>query len=302
MEGQQRQLKLGAYPEFELTLLALHLTQGPSKPEARFLEDGLAGYLAGRGGAAYYSGAPTRVHKLREEGQVRSLANVVRQYADHRSSVTTTIAVGFTTYLIEWRGGERFRRFLASVRSGDADALRRAYGRPISGLESAWNRRMEATAQAGGGKAMAALKGTMSFFKPYWLSLVGILVTIFLALAFDLFIPQALRFVIDNVLGTKPVGFTIPGLVDAGHAIPAGDKTTALLALLGAMIFMFLLNAFARLRQAAMTANVSQSVTFDLRMRLLDHIQRLPLAYHARTPANEIVQRFQTDIAYIAAV
>src|SRR6266542_143052 len=163
----------GAYPEFELTLLALHLTQGPSKPEARFWEDGLAGYLAGRGGAAYYSEAPTRVHKLREEGQVRSLANVVRQYADHRSSVTTTIAVGFTTYLIEWRGGERFRRFLASVRSGDADALRRAYGRPISGLESAWNRRMEATAQAGGGKAMAALKGTMSFFKPYWLSLVG---------------------------------------------------------------------------------------------------------------------------------
>jgi ATP-binding cassette subfamily B protein len=292
----------GAYPEFELTLLVLRLAQGSAKPEARFWEEGLAGYLAGRGGAAYYSEAPARVHRLREEGQVRSLANTVRQYADHRSSVTTAIAVSFVTYLIEWRGGERYRRFLANARTGEADALRRAYGRPISGLESAWNRRMEATAQAGGGKAMSALKGTMSFFKPYWLSLVGILITIFLALAFDLFIPQALRFVIDNVLGTKPIAFTIPGLFEAGKPIPPSEKTSALLALLGAMIFMFLLNAFARLRQAAMTANVSQSVTFDLRMRLLDHIQRLPLAYHSRTPANEIVQRFQTDIAYIAAV
>jgi ABC-type multidrug transport system fused ATPase/permease subunit len=292
----------GAYPEFELTLLLLRVTQGPSKPEARFWEDGVAGYLAGRGGAAYFSEAPARVQKLREEGQVRSLANTVRQYADHRSTVTTTMAVGFVTYLIEWRGGERYRRFLTSARAGDADALRRAYGRPISGLESAWNRRMEATAQAGGGKALSAIKGTMAFFKPYWLSLIGILVTIFLALAFDLFIPQALRFVIDNVLGTKAVGFTVPGLFEAGRPIPAGEKTTALLALLGAMIFMFLLNAYARLRQAAMTAKVSQSVTFDLRMHLLDHLQRLPLAYHARTPANEIVQRFQTDIAYISAV
>jgi ABC-type multidrug transport system fused ATPase/permease subunit len=292
----------GAYPEFELTLLVLRLTQGASKPEARFWEDGLAGYLAGRGGATYFSEAPSRVQKLREEGQARSLVNTVRQYADHRSPVTTAIAVAFTTYLIEWRGGERFRRFLSSVRGGDAEALRRAYGRPISGLESAWNRRMEATAQAGGGKAMAALKGTMAFFQPYWISLVGILVTIFLALAFDLFIPQALRFVIDNVLGTKPVGFGVPGLFEAGQPIPGAAKTSTLLALLGAMIFMFLLNAYARLRQAAMTANVSQSVTFDLRMRLLDHIQRLPLAYTSRTPANEIVQRFQTDIAYISAV
>ena len=68
------------------------------------------------------------------------------------------------------------------------------------------------------------------------------------------------------------------------------------------MIFMFLLNAYARLQQAAMTAQVSQSVVFDIRMRFLEHIQRLPLAFHSRTPANDVVQRFQTDIAYVAAV
>jgi ABC-type multidrug transport system fused ATPase/permease subunit/CRP-like cAMP-binding protein len=293
----------GAYPEFELTLLVLHHTQGPSRPDARFWEDGLAGYLAGRGGASYYSEAPDRAQKLRDEGQLRSLVNTVRQYAEHRSPVATTVAVAFATYLIEWRGGERYRRFLASVRSGDADAVHKAYGRPLTELERSWNRRMEATAQAGGGKAWTAVKGTLSFFKPYWLSLVGILITIFLALSFDLFVPQALRFVIDNVLGRRPISFTIPGLVTAGEVLNTQEEQIlALFALLGLMIFMFLLNAFARLQQASMTARVSQNVVYDLRMRFLEHVQRLPIAFHSRTPANDVVQRFQTDIAYVAAV
>ena len=292
----------GAYPEFELTLLVLHLTQGPAAPEGRFWEEGLAGYLAGRGGAAYYAEAPARVQKLREEGQSRPLPVVLRQYQEHHSPVATTMAIAFVTYLVEWRGGERYRRFLAAARKGDAEAVRRTYGRPISGLDQGWSRRIEATSQAGGGKAMTAIKGTMAFYRPYTLSLVGILATILLALSFDLFIPQALRFVIDNVLGRSPVGFTVPGVFTAGQPIPEGEKTYALMLLLGVMVFMFIVNAYSRLQQAALTAKVSQGVVFDIRMRFLEHIQRLPLAFHARTPANDIVQRFQTDIAYVAAV
>jgi ATP-binding cassette subfamily B protein len=291
----------GAYPEFELTLLVLHLVQGPSVPEGRFWEEGLAGYLAGRGGAAYYAEAPARVQKLREEGQLRPLPTVLRQYPELRSPVATTTAVAFVTYLIDWRGGERYRRFLASARKGDAEAVRRTYGRPLSGLDQAWSRRIEATAQAGGGKAMTAIKGTMDFYRPYTLSLIGVIVTIFLALSFDLFIPQALKFLIDNVLGGRPVGFTVPGVFTAGQPIPASERIPALLMLLGAMIFMFIVNALARLKQASLVANVSQGVVFDLRMRFLDHLQRLPLSFHSRTPANDIVQRFQTDIAYVAA-
>ncbi|MCC7366905.1 MAG: cyclic nucleotide-binding domain-containing protein [Chloroflexi bacterium] len=292
----------GTDPEFELTLLLLRAAYGPTSPEGRFWEDGVAGYLAGKGGAAYFTEARDRVQKLRDEGQLRPLQSVVRSYHDHHSPLSTTIAVAFVTYLIEWRGAERFRRFLTAIRGGESEALRRVYGRPLSGLDQAWARDMENKAQQGGGKAMAAIKGTMAFYRPYVWSLVGILVTIFLALSFDLFIPQALRFVIDNVLGTKAVGFTVPGLFTSGQPIAQGEKTTALMALLVAMVFMFIVNAVSRLRQAAMTANVSQGVVYDLRMRFLDQIQRLPLSYHSRTPANDVVQRFQTDIAYVSAV
>lgn len=291
----------GAYPEFELTLLVLHLAQGPVLPEGHFWEEGLAGYLAGRGGAAYYAEAPARVQKLREEGQLRPLPTVLRQFHEHRSPVATTTAVAFVTYLIDWRGGERYRRFLASARKGDVEAVRRTYGRPISGLDQAWSRRIEATSQAGGGKAMAAITGTMEFYRPYALSLIGVLVTIFLALSFDLFIPQALKFLIDNVLGHRPMPFSIPGLIARGETIQPGTETFWLFALLGAMIFMFIVNSLARLKQASLVANVSQGVVFDLRMRFLEHLQRLPLSFHSRTPANDVVQRFQTDIAYVAA-
>src|SRR4051812_2159921 len=149
----------GAYPEFELTQLALRLAQGPARPEARFWEEGLAGYLAGRGGASYYSEAPERAQRLRDEGQLRSLVNTVRQYADHRSPVAATVAVAFVTFLIEWRGGERYRRFLARVRSRGAGAAPPAYRRPPSPPGRGRERPAEADAPARGGKGLTPPKG-----------------------------------------------------------------------------------------------------------------------------------------------
>ena len=294
-------LSVGAYPEFELTRIVLHLTHGPSAPEGRFWEDGLGGYLAGKGGATYYAEAQTRAQRMREEGQLRALVAVTRQYHAHGSPAAATVAVAFAAYLIEWRGLERYLRFLRAARTGSPDALRKEYGRPLADLDQRWLRQMESSTQAGSGKTLAAVTGAAPFFRPYRWQLVGIFVTILLGLSFDLFMPQAIRFLIDNILGHRPFAFAIPFVAPAGFRIQPGDETDWLFGLLGLMVFMFLLNAFARLRQAAMTAQVSQSVVFDLRMRFLDHLQRLPLTFHSRTPANDVVQRFQTDVAYVAA-
>ena len=67
----------------------------------------------------------------------------------------------------------------------------------------------------------------------------------------------------------------VPGLFTAGQPIAQNEKTGALLGLLAAMVFMFIVNALSRLRQAAMTANVSQGVVFNIRMQFLEQIQRL---------------------------
>ncbi len=291
-----------ANPEFELTQLVLLSAHGPGVGESRFWEDGLAGYLAGKGGSSYFAEAMTRAQKMREEGQLRALINVVRQHAERRSSATTTMAVAFVTYLIEWRGAERFRRFLLSARAGTADAFNRAYRTPLPKVDQTWVRRMEATSQAAGGKSVAAIRGILPHLRPYSLQVAGILVTIVLGLSFDVFMPLAIRFIVDNILGGRPISFAIPFVeVDERGAIRADERDDALLALAAVMVFMFLLNAFARIRQTAMTATVSQGVNFNLRCRFIEHVQRLPIAFHSRTPATEITQRFFTDIAYVPA-
>jgi ATP-binding cassette, subfamily B, bacterial len=291
----------GAHPEFELTLLVLHMAFGPSVPEARFWEDGLAGYVAGKAGAAYYAEAVKRAQTMREEGQLRPLVDVVPQHAERRSPNTTTTAVAFVTYLIEWRGAERYRRFLAAARAGTPDAFPRAYGRPLAGADQTWNRRMEVSGQAGGGKTLAAIRGTLPFFRPWVLQLVGIFITILLGLSFDVFVPLSIRFLIDNILSGRPLGFPVPFVGPSGTVIAPENRDNTLFGLLGVMIFMFLLNAVARIRQSALTSTVSEGVNFALRMRFLDHLQRLPISFHSRTPAAEITQRFFTDIAYVPA-
>ena len=292
---------VNAFPQFELTQLVLTSGLGISVPQARFWEDGLAGYLAGKGGAAYFAEAGARAARMREEGQLRPLADVVRQHAERVSAATTTMAVAFVTYLIDWRGAERFRRFLVTARSGAPDAFERAYGRPLPAIDQAWVRRMEASAQEGGGKTLAAIRGTLPFFRPYRMKLVGIFITILLGLAFDVFVPLSIRFLVDNILGQRPLSFAVPFVGSAGATIERADQDNVLFGLLGVMIFMFLLNAFARIRQTALTATVSEGVNFDLRMRFLEHLQRLPIAYHSRTPTTEITQRFLTDISYVPA-
>ncbi len=291
----------GDNPEFALTHLVLERAFGPGLPEARFWADGLAGYLAGRSGASYYAEAVERAKKMREEGQLRPLVNVVRQYAERRSAAATTIAAAFVTYLIDWRGAERYRRFLTAARAPNGDAFTRAYGRPLPGVDQTWVRRMEATAQAGGGKTLIAIRGVLPLLRPYALQVAGILVTIILGLSFDVFMPLAIRFIIDHILTQRPTGFAIPFLGPAGTRIERADQDNVLYGLAALMVFMFLLNAVARIRQTSMTASVSQGINFNLRMRMLEHIQRLPIAYHSRTPATEVTQRFFTDIAYVPA-
>ncbi|MFN8523020.1 MAG: ABC transporter transmembrane domain-containing protein [Chloroflexota bacterium] len=290
-------------PRFDLVPLVLRGLHGAATPVGRFWEDGLAGYLEAQAGNEYFKDAGSRCQKMREEGQLRPLMNVVRGYGDHRSPVTLTMAVDFTAFVVEWRGADRYKRFLLDARAGTDEAVRRGYGRPLAQVDQLWQRRMETAASAGGGKTMAALKGTFSLFLPYRWSVLAILLTILLGLAFDVFMPLAIRFVIDNILSLRPIRFSLLYFhQDAQGRIMREDQESVLLALLGVMVVMFAINTVARIKQAALTATVSQGVTYDLRVRFLEHLQRLPIAFHSRTPANDIVQRFQTDIAYVASV
>ena len=211
------------------------------------------------------------------------------------------VASAFVTYLITWRGSERFQRLLIEARKGNPDAFRSAYRPPLQVVEGQWLRKLEAANQTGGGSMIDAVRELTPYFTPYASTLSWVMLTIVLGLSFDLFVPFAFRFLIDQILTRRPLPFPIPGIGNAGEQIAVDERMQTLFVLLGAMVFMFIINMFARIRQTYLVATVSQSVNLQLRRRFFEHMQRLPVTFHARTAATDISQRFFTDIAYVPA-
>lgn len=291
----------GPPADLVLTPLVVEGLFGPGHPMSRFWIDGAAGYLAAKAGSNEHAEAPARVHKLREEGQLQSLVEYIRQRAERHSPVASLVATAFVMYLIEWRGPARAERLVVESGQGRDDAFRTVYGSPIQVVEGRWYRKLEATEQAGGASLIASLKEIFPYFKPYRGTLSWVMLTILLGLSFDLFVPFAYRFLMDQILARRPLPFAIPFIGAGGERIEVNERMSVLLMLLGAMVFMFIINAIARIRQTYLVATVSQSVNLRLRQRFFGHMQRLPVAFHARTAATDVSQRFFTDIAYVPA-
>jgi ATP-binding cassette subfamily B protein len=109
--------------------------------------------------------------------------------------------------------------------------------------------------------------------------------------------PQVVRFAIDGILERR-ADHPIPEWVDRTlTAIDAQGHPTRALILAGCAvlaatliggIFMYLRGRFA--------ARASESIARDLRMRLYDHLQHLPVAYHDKAPTGDQVQRCTSDV------
>ena len=291
----------GQPAEIVLTPIVADQLLGPGHPFGRFWIDGLAGYLAAQAGSNEYAEMPARVNRMREEGQLQSVLEYIRQRAERQSPLASHVASAFVTYLITWRGSERFQRLLIEARKGNPDAFRSAYRPPLQVVEGQWLRKLEAANQTGGGSMIDAVRELTPYFTPYVGTLSWVMLTIVLGLSFDLFVPFAFRFLIDQILTRRPLPFPIPGIGNAGEQIAVDERMQTLFVLLGAMVFMFIINMFARIRQTYLVATVSQSVNLQLRRRFFEHMQRLPVTFHARTAATDISQRFFTDIAYVPA-
>ncbi len=148
----------GQPAEIVLTPIVADQLVGPGHPFGRFWIDGLAGYLAAQAGSTEYAEMPARVNRMREEGQLQSVLEYIRQRAERRSPLASYVASAFVTYLITWRGPERFQRLLLEARKGNPDAFRSAYRPPLQVVEGQWLRKLEAANQTGGGSMIDAVR------------------------------------------------------------------------------------------------------------------------------------------------
>lgn len=290
----------GDAAELEVAHFLVHAQFSTPRPEARIWFDGLAEHLAGRFGSDYFAGAAGRIQKLFDGGQLAQVTDLLDGYLHHQTSAARAAMAGFIGHLVKEHGWDRLRRFLGALRTDEPlAAFARVYGRPVQSLEQEWYREMQAAIQQSGQKLVDTIKQLLPFISTYRLLLAGIFATILVTIAFAIFIPMAIRFLVGNILGGVRLAFDVPTIGVAGEQIQPAERHQALLIMLGVMVFMFVLNAISSVRRTLLLATMGEGIVYDLRLKFYQQLHNLPTAFHRRTPNADLSTRFSTDIGII---
>lgn len=116
----------------------------------------------------------------------------------------------------------------------------------------------------------------LAYARPYWASVLIVLVTIVAVSLLELIPPLLYRDLIDNVLPNRDVG------------------RLNLLAL--GMIGIPLLSGLISVAQRYFNARVGEGIIFDLRQQMYTHLQRMSLRFFTHTRSGEIMSRFNNDV------
>src|SRR5690625_553772 len=130
---------------------------------------------------------------------------------------------------------------------------------------------------------MSSIKQYLKFVTPYkWKILWTVIIGVF-KFAIPLLIPLILKYVIDNIITTG-------ALTDA-------EKTSKLFWVMGGsfVVFLVLRPPIEYLRQY-LAQWVGSKILYDIRDKLLDHLQRLIMRFYSQTKTGEIISRVIHDV------
>jgi len=120
------------------------------------------------------------------------------------------------------------------------------------------------------------LRRVWVYARPYWLPVLGLLVTILLISGISLVSPLLYRDLIDN-------------------AIPKGDLKRLNWLALG-MVAIPILNGVLGVWQRRLNASIGEGVIYDLRRALYAHMQRMSLRFFTQTRTGELMSRLNNDV------
>ncbi len=139
---------------------------------------------------------------------------------------------------------------------------------------------------------MTLIRWTAAFLRPYRTRVAAILGLSLVEIGLVTAAPWALKLIVDSVLGGQPLPAPLVALLPF-----AGDLgAVALLALFaGGGLVIELSAEVVRLTHTQIEVDVGQRVVHDLRSRLLDHLQALPLRHHLTHRTSDAVYRLDAD-------
>jgi ATP-binding cassette subfamily B protein/subfamily B ATP-binding cassette protein MsbA len=125
----------------------------------------------------------------------------------------------------------------------------------------------------------------LPYLKPYWRLACLSVVLIFLGAALGLLVPWPLKILVDHVLGQKPM----PTYLDWFLQPLANNRGMLLLVVAaGGLGITLLQNAVTVLHEYAST-KVDQAMVLDFRSDLMQHAQRLSLAFHNERRTGKVI-------------
>ena len=139
---------------------------------------------------------------------------------------------------------------------------------------------------------MALIRWTAAFLRPYRARVGAILGLSLVEIGLVTAAPWTLKLIVDSVLGEQPLPAPLVDL----FPFAAELGTIALLALFaGGGLFLELSAEAVRLTHTQIEVDMGQRVVHDLRSRLLEHLQALPLRHHLTHRTSDAVYRLDAD-------
>ena len=139
---------------------------------------------------------------------------------------------------------------------------------------------------------MNLIRWTAAFIRPYRARVAAVLGLSLAGIGLATAAPWALKLIVDNVLGEQP----LPAPLVALFPFVADREPITLLALFAAGgLVVELCAELVRLAHTQIEVDMGQRVVHDLRSRLLEHLQALPLRHHLTHRTSDAVYRLDAD-------
>ena len=137
------------------------------------------------------------------------------------------------------------------------------------------------------------LPWTLSFMRPYRGRVAGVALLMLLQVALGALEPWPLKLVIDYVLGShelpQPIRQWATALTGGGGAV------SLLILFVGFGVLLQLVHQVASAIGVRLQTDTGQRMVYDLRYKLLDHLQSLGLLHHITTSTGDAIYRIDVD-------
>jgi len=132
-----------------------------------------------------------------------------------------------------------------------------------------------------------------ALLKPHWVSLTIGFIAIVGESAANLLQPWPLKVVLDDVLRSRESHAWAMRMI---HRLIGTDKLAILEFACVAVLGIALLDAVCTFGEKYLTTSVAQWVSYDLRLAIYAHVQRLSLAFHDQKRTGDLITRVTADI------